>query len=97
MTKAEKVEQAEAIEQLREWIKPGDTVYTVLDHVSRSGMSRNIRVLVPLASGPGEKPSFIHPNHSVAVAIGARRAKRGDGIVMGGCGMDMGAVDDQRV
>lgn len=46
MRKADR-EKTEAIEQLRQWIKPGDTVYTILDHVSSSGMSRAIRVLVP--------------------------------------------------
>lgn len=90
MTKAQKAERQEAIEQLRKWIKPGDTVYTILDHVSRSGMSRNIRVLVALAGEPGEKPSFIHPNHSVALAINMPRASKGDGIKIGGCGSDMG-------
>ena len=40
-------ERQEAREDLLKWLKPGDTVYTVLDHVSRSGMSRAIRVLVP--------------------------------------------------
>lgn len=47
MTKAQRAERDEAITKLREWIKPGDTVYTILDHVSSSGMSRAIRVVVP--------------------------------------------------
>jgi hypothetical protein len=47
MTKAQQAERTEAIDKLREWIKPGDTVYTILQHVSRSGMSRHIRVVVP--------------------------------------------------
>lgn len=47
MSKHTKQEQAEAIAQLREWIRPGDTVYTILDHVSASGMSRAIRVCLP--------------------------------------------------
>lgn len=34
-----KTEQAEAFARLRDWLKPGDTVYTVLDSVSRSGMT----------------------------------------------------------
>lgn len=89
MTKAQKAERAEAIVDLRTYIKPGDTVYTILENVSRSGMSRTIRVCVPLVGSNG-KADFLHPNHSVALAIGARRAKKGDGIVMGGCGMDMG-------
>lgn len=87
-TKA-KAERAEAIERLREWIKPGDTVYTILDHVSASGMSRDIRVVIPQADADG-KIDFIHPNHAIQVALGLPRAKHGDGVRVGGCGMDMG-------
>lgn len=72
---------------MREWLKPGDTVYTIIRHVSRSGMSRDIGVVV---MRPGEPVSDLHPNYLVAKAIGARVNKRGDGVVMGGCGMDMG-------
>jgi hypothetical protein len=89
MSKAEQAERQKAIDQLREWIKPGDTVYTILDSVSRSGMSRQIRVVVPYTR-EDSTIDHLHPNWSVAKAIGARLAKKGDGIVMGGCGMDMG-------
>src|SRR5476651_1853736 len=41
ISKAEQ-ERTEAIKHLRTLIKPGDTVYTVLRHVSRSGMTRGI-------------------------------------------------------
>jgi hypothetical protein len=61
--KADK-ERAEALAQLREWLHPGDTVYTILDHVSASGMSRAIRVVIPCVVGrsvestaPGSKPT----------------------------------------
>lgn len=83
MTKANKVEQQKAIEQLREWLKPGDTVYTILRNVSRSGMSREIGVAI-MRDG-----SMLHPNYSVSKALNYRTGKR-DGIIMGGCGMDMG-------
>lgn len=83
MTKAQKAERDDAIAKLREWIKPGDTVYTILRSVSRSGMSREIAVVI-MRDG-----SDLHPNYLVAKAIDARQGKR-DGIVMGGCGMDMG-------
>ena len=95
MTKAEKAERQQAIDQLREWLKPGDTVYTVLEHVSRSGMQREIRVLVPYQRTAeeierGYSPiDFLHPNHAVAQALGLRQGKR-DGLIVGGCGMDMG-------
>jgi hypothetical protein len=84
MPKYSKTAVAEAKDQLRKWIKPGDTVHTILDHVSRSGMSRNIRVIL-LKDGEA-----LHPNHSVAVALDLSRARKGDGVVMTGCGMDMG-------
>lgn len=74
----------EAKAQLRKWIKPGDTVHTILDHVSRSGMSRDIRVVL-LKGGEA-----LHPNYSVSIALGYTRASKGDGIRVGGCGMDMG-------
>lgn len=105
MTKIQRAERADAIAQLRAWIKPGDTVYTILEHVSRSGMSREIRVLIPTVDqrpcdchsfGP-ESPhyigtptvTFLHPNHAIGTALGLRQGKR-DGLVVGGCGMDMG-------
>ena len=96
MTKVQQAEQAEAITKLRGWIKPGDTVYTVLDHVARSGMTRHIRVLVPQRGRKrkGEPDAFLHPNWAVGKALGMRHAKRNgyeqDALVVGGCGMDMG-------
>lgn len=98
-TKAEQADRTQALTQLREWIKPGATVYTILDHVSSSGMSRAIRVLVPIVGdgnghGPAGTVDFIHPNYAVGKALGLRHWKRNgreqDALVMGGCGMDMG-------
>lgn len=89
MAKFNKAEIEEARAQLRKWLKPGDTVHTILDSVSSSGMSRNIRVLLLKCDGKGE-PITLHPNHSVSVVLGYPRAKHGDGLRVGGCGMDMG-------
>lgn len=98
-TKAAEAARLEAIAQLREWIKPGDTVYTVLDHVSASGMSRAIRVVVPMTyTNDGDPDStrvdFRHPNWAVGKALDLRHWKRNgreqDALVVGGCGMDMG-------
>ena len=84
--KYSKSEIEESLTKLREWIKPGDTVYTVLRHVSRSGMSRNISVV--LIDGD----AMLHPNHAVARVTGSPLVRGGmnDAIKMGGCGMDMG-------
>ena len=82
-SKAAKAEREDAKAKLREWLKPGDTVHTILRHVSRSGMQREIGVVL-LKDG-----ADLHPNYLVAKALGERIGKR-DGIVVGGCGMDMG-------
>ena len=84
MSKYTKAEKAEAFAMLRKMLKPGDTVHTILDSVSRSGMSRDIRVVVLRDGAP------LHPNWSVSVLLDYPRAKRGDGMRVGGCGMDMG-------
>lgn len=98
MTKAQKAERAEAIARMQEWVKPGDTVYTILRHVSRSGMQREIGVVLLLpgdrreeadARHGGRTPVDVHPNYPVSVILGARTGKH-DGVVVGGCGMDMG-------
>ena len=95
MTKVSKSEREEALARLHDWIKPGDTVYTILRHRSRSGMSREIGVVLlmePLLVDPqhgGRAPVDIHPNHAVATVLGERLGKR-DGVVVGGGGMDMG-------
>ena len=85
MAKYSKADQAAALANLRSWLKPGDTLHTICDHVSRSGMSRNIRVVIIDKDG-----GTTHPNWAVACVLGYSQAKRGDGIVMTGCGMDMG-------
>jgi len=79
-----KTQVDEARAQLLKWLKPGDTVHTICDNVSRSGMSRTLRVVV-IRDG-----ELLHPNWSVAVLLGLSHAKRGDGMRVDGCGMDMG-------
>jgi len=93
MNKAQRLEaiqeRREAGIQLRKWLKPGDTVYTILDHVSRSGLTHHIRVVLLKTNDAGQ-PYTLHPNYSVAKLIGLRQVKNGDAIIMEGCGMDMG-------
>lgn len=82
MTKAQAREQErqEAITQLREMVKPGDTLYTICRHVSRSGMSRRISVY----TADHKMIDWL-----VCQATGMTLAKH-EGISVGGCGMDMG-------
>ena len=82
-TKAQQAERQEAIERLREFIKPGDTVYTVLRHVSRSGMMRHIDCYVM----EDNEPRYI--SYNVALATD-NPATDGGAVKIGGCGMDMG-------
>lgn len=83
MTKKALQAQQEAREHLRATLKPGDTIYTVLRHVSKSGMSRDIDLYKMTADGPEYLSGY------AAVALGERRAPD-QGIRVGGCGMDMG-------
>lgn len=93
MARYSKTEQAEALARLREWLKPGDTVYTICEHVSASGMSRAIRFVIPKVDDEG-KPYFLHPNHAIAAVLGLRfhtsRGRQTDALHVQGCGMDMG-------
>ena len=73
----------EAIARLQKELKIGDTLYTILRHKIRSGMSRNISV-VRVKNGDAWEISYL-----VAQALDRSRAKDG-GIICKGCGMDMG-------
>lgn len=84
-----KQEREQAREYLRERIKPGDTVYTVLKHVSRSGMYRVIDVYVMACDRRRAIP--LRLSWSVAQATpGVRYDRRHEGVGVSGCGMDMG-------
>lgn len=88
-----KEDKARAFENLRAWLKPGDTVYTICRHVSSSGMSRVISLVVVLPpKKKGDRVSMIHPNYAAAAVLGYPLVTKNghDGIRVGGCGMDMG-------
>ena len=86
MSKAQEKREAqqEAIRKLREWLKPGDTIHTILRHVSRSGMSRRIDLYV-MRDGNLQFLSYL-----AATAMDDRWDADKGGIIVGGCGMDMG-------
>lgn len=100
------VEKKEAIERLLQAVEPGDTVYTIIRHVSRSGMQREISLVTidrSIATGilaehaVNDARGIAKLGHDalttidywVARALGYRIGKHG-GIIVGGCGMDMG-------
>lgn len=80
--KAAMVAQAKA--HLLTMVKPGDTVHTILRHVSGSGMSRRISFVVMVEGKPVDVSGW------VARALDYRRHDRDGSLVVGGCGMDMG-------
>lgn len=87
-TKQNIKERDEARARLREILKPGDTVYTVLRHVSASGMSRAIDVFhFSVKDGKIQKHWL---SSSVAKAVGYAWDKKHDCLKVSGGGMDMG-------
>lgn len=77
------LEQQEAKKYLLSVIKAGDVVYTILRHVSQSGMSRNIDVVVIKDNKP------ICVSWDVAKLLEYRQNEDGS-LKVRGCGMDMG-------
>lgn len=79
----------ESKDTLLQWLKPGDTVYTILRHVSASGMQREISLVVFKCDGDGHTYA-LHPDYHASRLLGSRQGKR-DGVIHNGAGMDMGA------
>lgn len=82
--KADKYTRAEHIATLRENLRPGDKVYASVAHVSRSGMSRLIRLYVVQPGG-----SLWDITGLAGQAIGWGNDGDRWGIPVSGCGMDM--------
>ena len=84
MAKYSKTEQAESLARLQELCPPGTTIYTIVRHVSRSGMSRNISLFVMVDGTP--EPITFH----AARVLGWPSVNRPEwALKVGGCGMDM--------
>lgn len=75
----------EAMDMLRKVLKRGDTVYTVLRHVSKSGMQRRIDCY---CIGEDRRPFFL--SGYIGKVLGLRHNYKKGGLVVNGCGMDMG-------
>lgn len=85
ITAERKANMPKALETLKRCFPQGSTVYTVLRHVSGSGMRRRISV-VSLAEGYP-----VAPNYATAVLLGLPLWHEfNDAVVIDGCGMDMG-------
>ena len=94
MTKKEAAERAEAINSLKESfkLKPGQTIYCILRRVSRSGMQRHISLCIidPENVGVSGRGGLSDISFFAGRALGMRVDRNTGGIVVGGCGMDMG-------
>lgn len=81
--KIDKERLAIAWKSLKELLPPDTTVYSVLRHVSASGMQRRIDFYVIKENKPRYLSGYME-------AIGLGRLHDKGGLVVNGCGMDMG-------
>lgn len=75
---------------LRAFVPQDSIVYTSLVSVSRSGMSRTIRVYVVPPTDKYPKPQILNITFFVAHALGERYTEEDRGLVVKGCGTDVG-------
>lgn len=88
---SKQAERAEWVSEMREILGRAATdrdgnvvVYTILRHVTRSGMSRSITCFVVVDGEPWTL------DYRVSKILGWRTDERHGGIRVSGCGMDMG-------
>lgn len=77
-------ERRDEIAKLRSRLKPGTTIYTVLRHVSDTGMSRLIDLYYV------EEGEIRRITWSTAIALERTYDRRKEALRINGCGMDMG-------
>jgi len=77
-------DREEALKIMRDYLKPGDTVYTILRHVSSSGMSRVIGTVIV------EGAAAYDVTHLTSRILGWPIHRTHYGVTVGGTGMDMG-------
>lgn len=85
---AEATEREEARGKLLQGfdLAPGDTVWTVLRHLSDSGMSRSISLLIPADNGH----RIQQLDYWAARVLDLKIHQKRGGLIIGGAGMDMG-------
>ena len=86
-TKEEQAARKEyAVELLRRHLEAGKTVYTQVNSVSSSGMSRRIRCYIAIVDDG--KPEIMDISYHVSQVCGY--SLNDAGLLVKGCGMDMG-------
>lgn len=86
-----KEQLADDTARLKAYIEANNgTVYTILRHVSKSGMYREISIVIPVQNE--KRLWFIHPSYAAASLLGwSYSEKHGhSAVAVHGCGMDMG-------
>ena len=75
-----------ALTDLRTWLSPNDTIYTITRSISRTGMQAKISVLI------WQDGRFLQPNWSVAQLTPFRVLHTGpwSALVVNGCGFNRG-------
>jgi len=90
-TRSTAAERAEWLADMRETLPPGSTVYTVLRHVSASGMTRSIDAYA-LLPDPDDSGRIVKRwlSYRIAAILGMSYDERRECVKVGGAGMDMG-------
>jgi hypothetical protein len=95
-------EKATALKNLKRALKPGQTIYFVVTHVSKSGMQRSIEFYIPCFDkvwdtsrnkgfgGYTRRLAISRITWEMSRVLGYRIDQKNGGIIVGGCGMDMG-------
>lgn len=78
------VKEQARLDLFRLGLRVGDTVYSVLRHVSASGMSRSIDFYI-IKNG---RPIWI--TGTIANLLKIKRSNSGEGVTIKGCGTDVG-------
>ena len=78
-------DKAEAITNLREWLKRDERIYTVLRHRAASGMTRFLDLYYIAEDKTPRRITW-----QAAKALGWTYDNKRDALRVGGCGMDMG-------
>jgi hypothetical protein len=77
-------EKQDAIKELKKILKPGDTVYSIVRHVSASGMSR----VISFYAIKKNQPRWLDMYIARACGFSFQTHNR-EGLKVRGCGMDM--------
>lgn len=92
MTKINNEDRNNAIKELKKLIGSGKTIHTIVRHVSASGMQRRISCFVPVKNK--RLGVIVHEIQCIDWYIeklgSYKRHATKEGLIVNGCGMDMG-------